>query len=727
MKTLLKPIGQKWYFLIIAAIAIITQVWFQLNLPEFMGNIQTLITYKETDTLVGPIIGGTITLLNPLTGQNVLIDNYLSQGELVSQILNQGFWMLIVCVIILVCAFIQFHCASSLGAYVGRYLRDGMYKKVNELSLSQYNKFGTATLITRTTNDIEQIKNLVIMATRILIMAPTYITIGLIKTLTLDDPGPRLALVLLIIVPLILIIFLAIFIVVGPSFKKMQTQVDDITVVLRENLTGIRVVRAYNQQEEENKKFDEQNTKFKKLIEKVGKVMAVASPLVTIMFNIAFIGIYAFGFYLLTEIKVTGADTMIVIGNQITTIAVVAQYSMQIMNSFLMAAMILIMMPQASVSLKRINEVLNLDTSKDEEHAKKAAIEGLKLYKNRKLHEFKENYKNSHNGATLSISLLTDKYSKMSKEEVLKDPQYEDFARYKFIEEQTDKAINALQTTTGEEYYSIFEKILENSNEKGVVEFKNVSFQYPDSNIPTVEHISFKTKPGTTTAIIGSTGSGKSSLINLIPRFFDASDGQILLDGVDIRDLPEKVLRNHIGFVPQTAVLFSGTIKDNIKYGKENATDEEIMEALRIAQTEHFISKLEGGIDYRVSQGGKNFSGGQKQRLAIARCLVRKPEIYVFDDSFSALDFKTDARLRHELKQVTKNSSVIVVAQRVSSILDADNIIVLNEGKCVGQGTHAELLQNCEVYQDIVKSQLDKDEVEKTIQLVKAQALEGGN
>ena len=385
------------------------------------------------------------------------------------------------------------------------------------------------------------------------------------------------------------------------------------------------------------------------------------------------------------------------------------------------------MLPQASVSAKRIKEVLDIDTSKDEVKSKEEAINALNHKKNQVLHEYKENYKKEHNDEKLSISLLKDKYSKLSKEETLKDPQYPFYNEYIQKENEFNKIIEEVQNADNKEYVKLIGKIFDNTKEKGVIEFKNVFFQYPDSNVPTIKDISFKTKPGTTTAIIGSTGSGKSSLINLIPRFYSPTSGEILLDGVDISKIPEKVVRDHIGFVPQTAVLFSGTIEENIKFGKEDATTEEVNEALRVAQAEHFVSKLPDGINSQVSQGGKNFSGGQKQRLAIARSLIKKPEIYVFDDSFSALDFKTDAKLRAELKSYTKGSSIIIVAQRVSSILDADNIIVLDEGNCVAQGTHAELLKTCTVYQNIVKSQLDPDEVEKTIKMNQESLKEGGN
>jgi len=426
-----------------------------------------------------------------------------------------------------------------------------------------------------------------------------------------------------------------------PAFKQMQEKTDNVTVVLRENLTGIRVVRAYNQQDTENKKFDKANKDMRNIIIKIGRIMSVANPTISILFNLCYVGIYALGFYLLQGVNVVNNTDAI--AKTITNVAVTSQYSMQIMMSFMMFAMLFIMIPQGSASSKRINEVLNIQ--------------------------------------------------------------------------------NKIQDVT--ETPEIIQKI-KDTKEKGVIYFKDVSFAYPDANVPCIEHISFKTKPGTTTAIVGSTGSGKSSIINLIPRFYDATMGDIFVDGINIKEIPLRILRDKIGLVPQTAVLFKGTIKENILFGNNSANDDDINNALTVAQTEHFISQLPDGLNSYVAQGGKNFSGGQKQRLCIARALVKKPEIYVFDDSFSALDFKTDAKLRSALRTYTKDSSIIVVAQRVSSILEADNIIVLNEGKCVAQGTHNELLKSCKIYRDIVKSQLDPDEVEKTIQMAQNAVLEGG-
>ena len=604
MSKVLHFLRKKRPFLLLIACAIVAQCYLQLMLPEYMGKITTLITSDSPDKI--------------------------------NQIWINGGYMILISVGVVILATIQNFTGATLSAYVGRELRTEMFHKVNHISLTEYNKFGTATLITRTTNDIEQVKNYVLMAVRIIVMSPTYMIIGLIKTLTQDA---MLSIVLAICIPLILLFMAILLKFATPLFKSLQTKIDNLTIVVRENLTGVRVIRAYNQQGVEYKKFDKANKDMTQTITKVGKIMSFTNPLISIIFNLCFIGIYALGFYLLNGLNAGDPQ----IGNLISNVAVVAQYSLQIMQSFMMLAMIFIMLPQASACSKRIAEVLDV---KDNEQI-----------------------------------------DNVDKEE------YEKF---------------------------------KNKTTRGVLAFNNVTFTYPDSDTPCIENISFKTKPGKMLAIIGSTGAGKSTVINLIPRFYDATKGNITLDGVDITKIPIKDLRDSIGFVPQKAVLFKGTIKDNIRFGKKDATDEEINEALSVAQTEHFISKLPTGLDSFVSQGGKNFSGGQKQRLSIARALVKKPEVYVFDDSFSALDFKTDAKLRAALKTYVGDSTMIVVAQRVSSILDADTIVVLNEGKVAGIGNHEDLLKNCPIYQDIVKSQLDPDEVEKTLKMSREAENEGG-
>ena len=610
MTKVLKKKKNKWYLFLIVMGAIIAQCYLQLMLPEYMGKITQLIMSDSPSKI--------------------------------NDIWVNGGWMILISVGVVILATIQNFLGATLSAIAGRELRKEVFKKVNHLDQMQYNKFGTSTLITRTTNDIEQVKNYLLMAIRIVVMSPTYMIIGLIKTLTQDA---MLSIILAICIPLIVVVMFLIMHFATPLFRKIQTKIDNLTVVLRGNLTGVRVVRAYNQQGTEYKKFDFANKDMTEVSRKVNRLMSVVNPTVSIIFNLCYIGIYALGFFLLdgTQIFVNGVinpDIPLVI----TNVSVVAQYSLQIMQSFLMLAMIAVMYPQASACARRIKEVIDSPKSFDEDEIDPKKTE---LFTNRKT--------------------------------------------------------------------------------RGIIKFNDVTFAYPDGEKPCISNISFKTKPGKITAIIGSTGSGKSTVINLIPRFYDVTNGSITLDGVDIRNLNVSDLRDAVGFVPQKALLFKGTIRENLKFGNKTATDEDINEALKVAQAFNFVDKLPDKLDSFVSQGGKNFSGGQKQRLAIARTLVKKPEIYIFDDSFSALDFKTDAKLRKALEGYVGTSSVIVVAQRVSSILNADTIIVLNEGKMVGKGTHAELLKSCPVYQDIVKSQLDPEEVEKTIKMMQEATSEGGN
>ena len=599
MLKLLNFIFQKWYFLLLTAISIIGQCYLQLMLPEYMGNITSLIMSDAEDKI--------------------------------AQIWINGGWMMLISVGVIICCISQHYFGAIISSFVGKTLRDRVFKKVNSLSITQFDSFGTATLITRTTNDIEQVKMYVLMSLRVVFMSPTYMIIGLIKTLAADA---KLAIVLAITIPIILVGVIIMVAVTTPMFRKIQTKTDNLTSVLRGNLTGIRVIRAYNQQEKEVDKFDFANKDLTGAHVKVSRFLSFMNPIVTIVFNLAYIGIFSLGFSIIDGTNLIENGT--VVQQTMTNVSVVAQYSSQIMSSFLMLAMIIIMLPQALASSKRINEVLDLEDPINDKDLNKEIND-----------EFKQR------------------------------------------------------------------------KEKGYLKFENVTFTYPGSKIPAISNISFETKPGKTTAIIGSTGSGKSTVVNLIPRLYDVSEGEITLDGFNIKNISIKDLRESIGFTPQKALLFNGTIRSNIQFGKKEASDEEIESALEIAQAKHFISKLPDGLDSPVAQGGKNFSGGQKQRLTIARSIVKKPEIYIFDDSFSALDFSTDAKLRYALRQNIGNSAMVIVAQRVSSILDADTIVVLNDGQMVGKGTHEELLKSCAVYQDIVKSQLDPEEVEKTIQLMK--------
>ena len=597
MIKLFKYFRSTWWEVLISLILVAGQAYAQLQLTDYMGKITQIVQtggdVNEIWIQGGIMIGISVLVLTLAVGTGLLIG----------------------------------HATSVLAKNV----RQSIYDKVSEFSLAEYDNFGTSTLLTRITNDVQTVKDTYTMSLRTMVMSPVTLIVAIIMVLTKDA---SLAIVLAISLPIIVITIIVLCVVSIPKFKKIQEAIDHVTVVMREQLTGVRVVRAFNQQEYERARFGQANDKVKNITIKVERIMTSANPIITVVFNMTYIAIFFYGFA-----RLDGTFIQSDVSDMLSNMMVVAQYTMQIMMSFMMFAMILIMIPRGQVSAKRINAILETENT------------------------------------------VLDKTN-------------------------TSLALN-------------------NKQGKGVIEFKDVSFTFPDAQDPMLHHISFKTKPGEMTAIIGSTGSGKSTLINLIPRFYDVSEGAILFDGVDIRDYSQKDLRDMIGFVPQQALLFSGTIKDNMLFGNQNASDEDIKKALDVAQATHFVNKKEEGINARVSQGGKNFSGGQKQRLAIARALVKKPEVFIFDDSFSALDFKTDIKLRRALKDYVKDASMIVVAQRVSSILNADNIIVLDDGEIVGQGKHEQLLKSCPTYLDIVLSQLDPDEIDKTIKLGQ-QIMEGG-
>lgn len=507
-----------------------------------------------------------------------------------------------------VCAIAASYLSSKTATSFGRDLRSEVFTRAQSYSLSEFDTIGTSSLITRTTNDITQIQQVVMMTLRMMVSAPMMAIGGIIMAVSKDA---KLSLIIVFIIPIIAV---AIFVVARkgmPLFKQMQTRLDKLNQVLRENLTGIRVIRAFNRVEHENKRFDEANHDLTSTAIKVNRIMAALMPIMTLMLNFTTIAIIWFGGIRIDNGIMQVGDLMAFI-----------QYVMQIMFSMIMLSMMFVMVPRASASAIRINEVLDIIPAiKDGKDAKVVNKRG------------------------------------------------------------------------------------------GLVEFKDVTFSYTGAEQPALNSISFTAKPGEMTAIIGGTGSGKSTLISLIPRFYDIDDGSILVDGVDIREMTQKSLRSKIGFVSQKAVLFTGTIAENIKYGKEDASDEEVEHAAEIAQASEFISVMKEGFDSVIAQGGTNVSGGQKQRLSIARALIRKPDIYIFDDSFSALDFKTDAKLRRALKDETKESTVIIVAQRVSTVMGADNIIVLDSGKIAGIGSHKELLKTNEIYREIVASQLSEEEI----------------
>ncbi len=522
-----------------------------------------------------------------------------------------GLRMLGVALLSMACAVIIMLLSSRVAAKLGKILREKVFKKVLKFSSSEFREFGVASLITRNTNDIAQIQNLITMLFRVVIYAPIIGVGGFFKVLS--NKANSMAWIIGLAIILIISIVMILFIIAMPKFKKLQSLIDKLNLVAREILTGLPVIRAFNKEKSEEERFDIANKDLMKVNIFVNRAMSIMMPaLMFIMNGITLLIIWS-------GAKGVDQGTM-----QVGDMMAFIQYTMQIVMAFLMISMISIMLPRASVSAKRINEVL----------------------------ETKESIKDAKETKEL------------------------------------------------------------NKDKKGYVEFKSVSFRYPDADSEILNDITFTAKPGEVTAIIGSTGSGKSTIVNLIPRFYDVTGGELLIDGVNIKDISLKTLRDIIGFVPQKGVLFSGTIESNIKYSDKNMSDERMIEAAKIAQAEEFISAKQEKYNSEISQGGTNVSGGQKQRLSIARAIAKEPEIFVFDDSFSALDFKTDVKLRTALSEKTKDKTVIIVAQRISTILNADQIIVLDDGKIVGIGKHEELMKNNETYKEIALSQLSKEELE---------------
>lgn len=528
-----------------------------------------------------------------------------------SYILLTGLQMLGIALITMISAVTIMLLSSRVAAKLGKTLREKVFKKVLSFSTEEFNGFSTASLITRTTNDIQQIQMLLTILFRVIVYAPIIAIGGFIRVLFNSDAS--MAWIIGLAVVCIIIIVLTLMIVALPKFKILQKLVDKLNLVSREILTGSQVIRAFNTEEREEKRFGKANLDLMKTQVFVNRAMTIMMPALMLVMNCITVLIVWVGGHNVNDGLMQVGDVMAFI-----------QYTMQIVMAFLMISMISIMLPRAMVSAGRINEVLETDPKiKDKDKTK----------------EFKE-------------------------------------------------------------------------DKKGYVEFKDVSFHYPDADTEVISDITFTAKPGETTALIGSTGSGKSTIVNLIPRFYDVTGGELLVDGINIKDANQKELRKRIGFVPQKGVLFSGTIESNIKYGDENIPDEKMIEAAQIAQAEEFINTKPDKYDEPIAQGGGNVSGGQKQRLSIARAIAIDPEIFVFDDSFSALDLKTDKILREELAKRTKDKTVIIVAQRISTIMNADQIIVLDEGRIVGKGTHEELMKTCETYQQIALSQLSKEELE---------------
>ncbi|WP_025783941.1 ABC transporter ATP-binding protein [Sporosarcina sp. D27] len=535
-----------------------------------------------------------------------IIDKGVVVGD-IPYIWKIGAAMLGVTAVSALAAIVASYFSSKAALGMGRDIRHKVFRHVESFSLQEFDKLGTASLITRTTNDITQIQQVVIMMLRMVISAPIMLVGGLIMALSKDA---KLSLVIVAVMP-VLILTIALILKKGvPLFQTVQKRLDRLNLVFRENLTGIRVVRTFNREKDEQQRLQNANKDLTDVSIKVNKLMAFMMPTMMLVMNLTVVGIIWFG-----GIRIDSG------GMQIGDLMAYIQYVMMIMFSLVTASMMFIMIPRAAVSAKRINEVLEMEPT--------------------------------------------------------------------FLDEGALKA----------------------DKEPGTLEFDRVSFYYPGADEPALSDISFKAKAGEVTAIIGGTGAGKTTLINLIPRFYEVSSGSICINGVNSKESSQDEIRSKIGFVPQKATLFSGTIAENIRFGKEEATEEEIEHAARIAQAEDFVVKMENGYESEITQGGSNVSGGQKQRLSIARALIRKPDIYIFDDSFSALDYKTDANLRAALKEETKDATVVIVAQRVSTVIDADQILVLDRGQLAGVGTHKELLETNDVYREIVESQLAEEEI----------------
>ena len=541
--------------------------------------------------------------------QNLNIDTNKIQNN---YILQTGMQMLGIALISMISAVSIMFLSSRVAAKLGKTLREKVFKKVISFSNAELNEFSTASLITRSTNDVQQIQQLITLLFRVVVYAPIIGIGGFVKVLTSSDHS--MAWIIGIAIVAIFAVIGTLFMLVMPRFRKLQDLIDKLNEVSREILTGLPVIRAFNKEKKEEERFDNANKDLTKTNIFVNRAMSMMMPLLMLIMNSITILIVWVGGHNVDQGIMQVGDMMAFI-----------QYTMQIVMAFLMISMISIMLPRAAVSARRINEVIEKDPSiKDKKETKKF-----------------------------------------------------------------------------------------NPDKKGLVEFKNVSFRYPDADTEILEDINFTAKPGETTAIIGSTGSGKSTVVNLIPRFYDVTEGELCIDGVNVKDVSQKDLRDIIGFVPQKGVLFSGTIESNIKYSDENMSDEQMIEAAKIAQATEFIEGKEKKYKDPIAQGGGNVSGGQKQRLSIARAIAKDPEIFVFDDSFSALDFKTDSNLREALSTKTKDKTVIIVAQRISTVLNADQIIVLEEGKVVGIGTHDELMKNNETYRQIALSQLSEEELNK--------------
>jgi ATP-binding cassette subfamily B multidrug efflux pump len=535
-----------------------------------------------------------------------IIDEGVAKGD-TGYIMSTGAVMLGITLAQIVCAIIAVYFGAKAAMRVGRDLRGAVFSRVGEFSEQEVTRFGAASLITRSTNDVQQVQMLVLMTSTLMVSAPILCIGGIILAVRQDL---QLSWLIAVSVPVLLIAVGMIVVRMVPLFQKMQKRIDAVNRVLREQLTGIRVVRAFVREGVETERFHVANTDVTDVALRAGRLMALMFPVVMLVLNVSSVAVIWFGSFRIEDGSM-----------QVGTLIAFLSYLMQILMSVMMATFMAVMIPRAAVCADRIGEVLETDSS-------------------------------------------------------------------------VHPPLNPVTATT----------------HKGEIELLDVGFAYPGAEQPVVSNVSFIARSGQTTAIVGSTGAGKTTLVNLLPRLFDASSGSVLVDGVNVRELHPDLLWGHIGLVPQKPYLFSGTVRSNLQYGKPDATEEELWQALTIAQARDFVEEMEGGLDAPISQGGTNVSGGQRQRLAIARALVKRPELYIFDDSFSALDTATDARLRQALARNTDGATVIIVAQRVSTIVDSDQILVLDGGRIVGRGTHEELLETSETYREIVSSQLTAEE-----------------
>ena len=586
MFKLLKNLGKKeWLLALICLVLIVGQVWLELKMPDYMSKITVLVQ---------------------------------TEGSQMSEIVQNGAYMLACALGSLLSSIIVGYFISKIAATFSMNTRKKLFTKVEDLAMNEVKKFSTSSLITRTTNDITQIQMFVAMGLQLMVKSPITAVWAITKILNKSWQWSAITAVAVVI---LLGVIGALMAIVLPRFKIVQKLIDKINGVTRENLTGIRVVRAFNAEKYQEDKFENANDKLTKQQLFNQKTFSVLSPVMYLVMYFLTLSIYFVGAYLIKDAGM--GDKITLFGDMV----VFSSYAMQVIMSFLMLAMIFMMLPRAQVSASRINEVLDTD--------------------------------------------ITVKDGKVNK------------------------------NTT---------------NEVGTVEFKNVSFKYPDGDEYLLKDISFKANKGETVAFIGSTGSGKSSLVNLIPRFYDATEGEVLVDGLNVKEYTQEFLHDKIGYVSQRAVMFNDSVNNNVSYGdngKGKINEEKIKEAVEVAQGKDFVEKMDDGYETNISQGGTNLSGGQKQRISIARAIARDPEIYIFDDSFSALDYKTDSVLRKKIKEYTKGeATILIVAQRIGTIMNADKIIVLDEGKIAGMGTHKELLENCEVYKQIALSQLSKEELE---------------